>query len=192
MKIDTKTLGGTAVLGALVVVFDFTMKYSALKIRFPWLPFLKFDFTGIPIVLSFLLFGLMSGVTTSTIALLAILGRSGDVVGSSMKGLAELSTILGMALGLLLVRNPSILKKPASFVLGISLRSLVMICTNLILIFTGVMALYGDYAEIPVIVSLLVGAFNAVQGSLSILGGYFIYEAIVRRIPSLATRKSMK
>ena len=192
MKIDTKTLGGTAVLGALVVVFDFTMKYSALKIRFPWLPFLKFDFTGIPIVLSFLLFGLMSGVTTSTIALLAILGRSGDVVGSSMKGLAELSTILGMALGLLLVRNPSILKKPASFVLGISSRSLVMICTNLILIFTGVMALYGDYAEIPVIVSLLVGAFNAVQGSLSILGGYFIYEAIVRRIPSLATRKSMK
>ena len=54
------------------------------------------------------------------------------------------------------------------------------------------MALYGDYAEIPVIVSLLVGAFNAVQGSLSILGGYFIYEAIIRRIPSLVTRKSMK
>ena len=180
------------VLGALVVVFDFTMKYSALKIRFPWLPFLKFDFTGIPIVLSFLLFGLMSGATTSTIALLAILGRSGDVIGSSMKGLAELSTILGMALGLSLKSNPSKLRKPASFILGISSRSLVMICTNLILIFTGVMALYGDYAEIPVIVSLLVGAFNAVQGSLSILGGYFIYEAIIRRIPSLVTRKSMK
>ena len=106
MKLDTKTLGGTVVLGALVVVFDFTMKYSALKIRFPWLPFLKFDFTGIPIVLSFLLFGLMSGATTSTIALLAILGRSGDVIGSSMKGLAELSTILGMALGLALKSNP--------------------------------------------------------------------------------------
>jgi riboflavin transporter FmnP len=192
MKIDTKTLGGTVVLGALVVVFDFTMKYSALKIRFPWLPFLKFDFTGIPIVLSFLLFGLTSGATTSAIALLAILGRSGDVVGSSMKGLAELSTILGMALGLALKSNPSKLRKPVSFVLGISARSLVMICTNLILIFTGVMALYGDYAEIPVIVSLLVGAFNAVQGSLSILGGYFIYEAIIRRIPSLATGKSMK
>jgi riboflavin transporter FmnP len=192
MKIDTKTLGGTVVLGALVVVFDFTMKYSALKIRFPWLPFLKFDFTGIPVVLSFLLFGLTSGATTSAIALLAILGRSGDVVGSSMKGLAELSTILGMALGLALKSNPSKLRKPVSFVLGISARSLVMICTNLILIFTGVMALYGDYAEIPVIVSLLVGAFNAVQGSLSILGGYFIYEAIIRRIPSLATGKSMK
>ncbi len=190
MKIHTKTLAGTAVLGALVVVFDYTMKYSALKIRFPWLPFLKFDFTGIPIVLSFLFFGLMSGVTTSTVAFLAILGRSGDVVGSSMKGLAEFSTILGMALGLMLLRNPTKLRKPASFVLGISSRSLIMICTNLILIFTGVMALYGSYAEIPVIVSLLVGAFNAIQGALSILGGYFIYEAIIRRIPSLVTRKN--
>ena len=183
MEISTRTLAGTAVLGALVVVFDYTMKYSALKIRFPWLPFLKFDFTGIPIVLSFLLFGLMSGVTTSTVAFLAILGRSGDVIGSSMKGLAELSTILGMALGLMLLKNPTKFRKPASFVLGISSRSLIMVCTNLILIFTGVLTLYGPYAEIPVIVSLLVGAFNAIQGSISILGGYFIHEAVMRRTP---------
>lgn len=183
MEISTRTLAGTAVLGALVVVFDYTMKYSALKIRFPWLPFLKFDFTGIPIVLSFLLFGLMSGVTTSTVAFLAILGRSGDVIGSSMKGLAELSTILGMALGLMLLKNPTKFRKPTSFVLGISSRSLIMVCTNLILIFTGVLTLYGPYAEIPVIVSLLVGAFNAIQGSISILGGYFIHEAVMRRTP---------
>jgi len=190
-KIDTKTLAGTAILGALVVVFDYAMKYSGLKIPFPWLPFLKFDFTGIPIVLSFLLFGLMSAVATSAVAFLAILGRSGDIVGSSMKGLAEFSTILGMALGLILLRKPRF-RKPASFVLGISSRSLIMICTNLILIFTGVLALYGSYAEIPVIVSLLVGAFNAAQGSLSILGGYFIYEAIVRRKSSLITRKTIR
>ena len=180
---DIKTLTGTAILGALVVVFDYTMKYSGLKIPFPWLPFLKFDFTGIPIALSFLLLGLLSGVTTSAIAFLAILGRSGDIVGSSMKGLAELSTILGMALGLMLLRHPTKLGKPASFVFGIISRSLIMICTNLILIFSGVMVLYGSYAEIPVIVSLLVGAFNAVQGSISILGGYFIYEAIIRGTP---------
>jgi len=192
MKISTTTLAGTTVLGALVVVFDYTLKFSGLKIRFPWLPFLKFDFTGIPIVLSFLLFGLISGLTTSTVASLAILGRSGDVIGSSMKGLAEFSTILGMALGLMLVRKPTKLRKPASFVLGISSRSLIMICTNLILIFTGVLALYGSYAEIPVIVSLLVGVFNAIQGSLSILGGYFIYEALVHRAPSLVSREKAK
>jgi len=192
MKISTTTLAGTTVLGALVVVFDYTLKFSGLKIRFPWLPFLKFDFTGIPIVLSFLLFGLMSGVTTSTVAFLAILARSGDVIGASMKGLAEFSTVLGMALGLMLLRNVTRLRKPASFVLGISLRTLIMICVNLILIFTGVMALYGPYAEIPVIVSLLVGVFNAIQGSISILGGFFIYEAIRHRMPSLITRKDTR
>ena len=125
MKINTRVLAGTAVLGALVVVFDYAMKYSALKIRFPWLPFLKFDFTGIPIVLSLILFGLMSSVTTSMVAFLAILASSGDVIGASMKGLAEFSTVLGMALGLALLRNVTRLRKPASFVLGISLRTLI-------------------------------------------------------------------
>ena len=192
MKMRTTILTGTTILGALVVVFDYTLKFSGLKIRFPWLPFLKFDFTGIPIVLSFLLFGLISGVTTSSIASLAILVRSGDVISSLMKGLAEFSTILGMALGLVLLKRTTKFSKPASFALGISSRALIMICMNLVLIFTGVLTLYGSYAEIPVVVSLLVGVFNAIQGSLSILGGYFIHEALVRRAPSLISRTKVK
>ena len=64
-----------------------------------------------------------------------------------------------------------------------------MICVNLALISVGLLVLYGPYAEIPVIVSLLVGAFNAAQGSLSILGGYLVYEALTRRIPSLASKE---
>jgi riboflavin transporter FmnP len=54
MKLSTRTLAGTAVLAALVVVFDYTLKYANLKIVFPWLIYLKFDFTGVPIVLSLL------------------------------------------------------------------------------------------------------------------------------------------
>ncbi|MGQ9506844.1 MAG: hypothetical protein ACUVTB_03160 [Candidatus Bathycorpusculaceae bacterium] len=73
MKITTTALAGTAILAALVVVFDYTLKYSGLKVPFPWLPILKFDFTGIPIVLSLLLFGLAPGAFTSAIAVLAIL-----------------------------------------------------------------------------------------------------------------------
>lgn len=191
MKMRTRILTGTTILSALVVVFDYTLKFSGLKIRFPWLPFLKFDFTGIPIVLSFLLFGLVSGATTSSIAFLAILVRSGDVISSLMKGLAEFSTILGMALGLVLLRTTKF-NKLASFTFGISSRALIMICMNLILIFAGVLTLYGTYAEIPVVVSLLVGAFNAIQGSLSILGGYFIHEALIRRAPSLISRTKVK
>ncbi|MCW4020656.1 MAG: hypothetical protein NWF14_05455 [Candidatus Bathyarchaeota archaeon] len=187
MKIDTRTLAHTAALSALVIVFDYALKFSNLKIRFPWLPFLKFDFTGIPIVLAFLLFGFVSGATTSVIAFVGILARSGDVIGASMKGLAELSTVLGMALGLWLLRDHARVRKHASFVFGIASRSCIMVCTNLLLVFTGVLALYGSYAEIPVVVSLLVGAFNAAQGFLSMLGGYLIYEALIHRIPSLAS-----
>lgn len=189
MKMNTVTLAGTATLAALVVVFDYAMKYSGLKIPFPWLPFLKFDFTGIPIVLSLLLFGFVPGIFTSIIASVAILARSGDVVGSSMKGVAEFSTILGMAVGLKLLKR---FRMVGSFTAGITLRVLIMICFNLTLIYTGIMPLPTSYANAPILVALLFGAFNVVQGALSILGGYSIYEAIKRRAPSLVKTNLLK
>jgi len=175
MKINTTTLAGTAILATLVVVFDYAMKFSRLKIPFPWLPFLKFDFTGIPIVLSLLLFGFIPGIFTSIIALVAILARSGDFIGSTMKALAELSTVVGMVLALKYVPK---FKKSMSFVLGISTRCLVMFFSNL-MVFSYEAALG---------MSPLTAAFNAIQGSISILGGYFIYEAIKSRIPSLVQK----
>ena len=186
MKINTTTLAGTATLAALVVVFDYTMKYSGLKIIFPLLPFLKFDFTGIPIVLSLLLFGLIPGTFTSIIASVAILARSGQVVSSSMKGVAEFSTILGMAVGLKLFRR---FRMVGSFAIGLTSRVMIMIFVDLALIYAGVISLPTSYTDIPAVAALLVGAFNAVQGTLSILGGYSIYEAVKRRVPSLVKSK---
>lgn len=182
MKRDPTALAGTALLAALAVVFDYAMKYSGLKIPFPWLPFLKFDFTGIPIVLSLLIFGFFPGVFTSLIASAAILARSGQVVGSSMKGLAEFSTVLGMAVAL---RSTKRFRMASSFILGITSRVLIMILVDLALIYAGVIAIPPSYADLPVVVALLFGAFNAFQGILSIIGGYLIYEAIRIRAPSL-------
>ena len=45
----------TAMLSALVVVLDYGLEFSDLRIPFPWLPILKFDFTGVPVALSFAL-----------------------------------------------------------------------------------------------------------------------------------------
>jgi riboflavin transporter FmnP len=97
---DTVRLVGTAILAAMVIVFDYTLKYSGLKIPFPWMPFLKFDFTGVPIMISLFMFGLPSAVSTSLAALLGIIARSGELVGATSKALAELSTALGIAAGL--------------------------------------------------------------------------------------------
>jgi riboflavin transporter FmnP len=182
MKTKTTTLAGTAILAALVVVFDYTLKYSNLKIPFPWVPILKFDFTGIPVVLSLLFFGLIPGTFTSIIAFVAILARSGDVIGSSMKGLAEFSTIVGMAIGL---RLSSRLKIVSSTVFGVTSRVLIMVCANFVLIYAGILPIYASYADLPIIYALLLGLFNVIQGLISIVGGYSIYEAIKRRVPSL-------
>ena len=181
MKISTRTLAGNAILGALVVVFDYSMKFSGFKIPFPLLPYIKFDFTGIPIVLSLLLFDLISGGITSIVAFLGILVRSGDIVGSSMKALAEFSTILGMTLILLWFKKLSKFKKTFSFVLGSISLLLVMFVVNLI-----VQPLYYGIPFFEVLlISPYIGAFNLVQGFLSMFGGYLIYEAITRRFPSL-------
>jgi riboflavin transporter FmnP len=182
MKINTTTLAGTAVLAALVVVFDYTLKYSNLKMPFPLAPELKFDFTGIPVVLSFLLFGLIPGIFTSAIASVAILSRSGVILGSSMKGLAEFSTVIGMAIGLKLFKQFKIF---SSSLLGVISRVLIMVCVNFALIYAGVMSISVSYANVPLIYALLLGFFNTIQGIISIVGGYSIYEAIKRRVPSL-------
>ena len=183
MRLNTKTVAGIITLASLVVVFDYTLKYSGLKIPFPWLPFLKFDFTGVPIVLSLLLFGFIPGTFTSAIASLAILARSGAVVGSVMKGLAEFSTIIGMFLGLKLAKR---FKLPISFSCGIATRVILMTFANLTLIYMGLMKDPLSYNGISSLFILLTGVFNVIQGAVSILCGYLIYMAIKRRIPALA------
>jgi len=163
----TKTLAGSAILGSLVIVIDYLMKYSGLKIPFPWLPYLKFDFTGVPIVLSLLFFGLTSGATTSTIAFLAILIRSGDVVGASMKAVAEFATILGMAISAKLLKKSSRFEKGISLMSGVTCRTVIMFFANLMII--------------SIYLSPLIAAFNVIQGAISILLAYFIHSTIIHR-----------
>jgi riboflavin transporter FmnP len=178
----TVNLVGTAILAALVIVFDYTLKFSGLKIPFPWMPFLKFDFTGIPIVISLLLFGLPSGGFTSAIASLGIIVRSGDLIGSLMKGIAEFSTIAGMAIGLRLRtgKKDSIFLKGITFVMGVIVRILVMSLWNLIVL--------PNYYGIPYDATIgmlpLLAVFNGMQGTLTVVVGYALYEAYTKRVPT--------
>lgn len=191
MKIDTKTLAGIIVLAALVVVFDYTMKYSGLKIPFPvpGLEFLVFDFTGVPIVLSMLLYGLIPGGFTSAIAVLAILARSGKIISALMKGIAEFSTVLGMFLGFKAARR---FRLPAVFLLGIILRFLVMTIANFALIYCGLMPIPTSYKEVPLIYLSLTGIFNIVQGCISMVFGCLIYAAVKKRIPALTENAAVE
>jgi len=176
----TVNLVGTAILAALVIVFDYTLKASGLKIPFPWMPFLKFDFTGIPIVVSLLMFGLPSGGLTSAVASLGIIARSGDLIGGLMKGIAEFSTVAGMAVGLRLGGNPdSATTRGISYVTGVLIRILVMSLWNL--------AVLPNYYGIPFSAAIamlpLLAVFNGMQGTLTVVVGYALYEAYKKRVP---------
>jgi len=171
-------------LSSLVVVLDYSIKFSGLKIPFPWLPFLKFDFTGIPIVLSVLIISLNAGAVTSIVAFLAILVRSGDIVGASMKAFAEFSTVLGFFIGSKIPGGRSKLSRIFSYTLGCTARILVMFVSS-IPVFT---LYYGMPLDATLAISPMVAVFNLIHGFLSIFGGNLLYEALKRRMPSLVSK----
>lgn len=176
----TSRLTGTAILSALVIVFDYMLKFSGLKIPFPWMPFLKFDFTGIPIVIALLLFDLQSSLSVSLIAGLGVLARSGDLIGATMKVLAEASTVAGMFFGQKLVFQGQDIdsNKLIPFIGGLVSRIVVMTIVNLIVLpnFYGI-----PWAGVLGMVPML-GVFNAMQGAISIFFGNFLNEAYKQRI----------
>jgi len=175
----TAILTGTAIMAALVIVFDYSLKYSGLKIPFPWYPNLKFDFTGIPIIMSLFMYGFPSAVTTSIVAGLGIFMRSGNWISASMKVFAELSTVLGLHLG------ESVLKARfgtnyRAWALGITSRVLIMTVVNLYVLpnFWGV-----PWATTVGLLPLI-GIFNFIQGLVTIGLGHFLFKAVKARLPN--------
>jgi len=160
----------TAVFGALVVIFDYSFKILQLKIPFPWFPTLKFDFTGVPIVLSYLFCDISCGGNVSLVAFLAIYMRSGDAVGAMTKSLAEFLTIFGMFLGARFKK----LRRSIQYLLGAFLRCTIMALVNLIVL--------PVYPGIPVNLVFqlipLTMAFNFIQASISILVAFFIFDKV--------------
>jgi len=177
-------IAGTALLSAVVVVLDWTSKMMpGLKIPFiPPLMFLKFDSLGIPMLLSYFLFGFISGAISSLVVWVSISFR--DPFSGFMKFLAEFSTIVGVYI-VLRVRKPNnIWWKGLSMISGIAVRVTVMAVANIALlpIFTKT-SLDFVLAWIH-----LFSIFNVIQGAISVFGSFIVYEAIILRLPSLKTR----
>jgi len=176
----TAVLTGTAIMAALVIVFDYTLKYSGLKIPFPWYPNLKFDFTGVPIVMSLFMYGLSPAITTSLVAGLGIVMRTGNWVSASMKFFAELSTVFGLDLGESLFFKDRIGTNYPAWALGIASRVLIMTAVNLYVL--------PNFWRVPwdVTVGLtpLIAVFNIIQGLVTIGLGHFLYGAVKTRLPN--------
>lgn len=175
----TARLTGTAILAALVIVFDYSLKYSGLKIPFPWYPNLKFDFTGIPIIMSLFMYGFPSAITTSVVAGLGIVVRSGNVLSASMKVIAELSTVIGLHLGLSVLSKG---KEPTNYLvwgLGVAARVIIMSTVNLYVLPN----IYRVPMEATIGLLPLIGLFNIIQGLITIGFGHFLFGAVKTRLP---------
>jgi len=173
-------IAGTTVLGSVVAVLEFS---RFLRIPFPLFPVLKFDIVGIPMIIAYSLFGLVPGISTSLVSFAIISSR--DPFSGAMKALAESATILGAFL-VLRGKNPnsSYKRRVLAIISSVALRVVVMSITNVLLLPVYMPKFYAT-PEAAIAVLHFIAAFNAIQGIISIAGGFSIYEAITRRIPSL-------
>jgi len=173
-------VAGTAVLGAVVTVLEMT---RFARFPFPLFPLLKFDVMGIPMVITYLFFGLIPGSATCFVSFAVISFR--DPFSGFMKALAELATILGAFL-ILRGKDPSVSNKRKIFAAlsGITLRVVVMAIANILLLPVYMPKFYAT-PEAAMAIVHFVSAFNMIQGAISILGGFIVYEAVTRRMPSL-------
>lgn len=178
-------LAGTALLGALSFVLDWTFKIAGMKIPFPFPPLtsLRFDLLGIPLLLAYLLFGLPAGTVTSLVAFISISFRSPS--GGFMKFLAEFATIVGVYIFLRARKPTSDRLKILAMISGVIVRVIVMNAANVLLLPIFYPAFYQTHMAVIVLLHLI-SLFNIIQGSISIFGGFLLYEAVIRRLPSLS------
>jgi riboflavin transporter FmnP len=176
-KPSTRLVAGTAIMSALVVVFDYSLKFMGVKIPFPFFPTWRFDLDGVPIVIALMVYGPYSSFVTCAVAFVAILARSGQVVSASMKALAEFATILGM---IPFYRVRSGRSRVVAMGSGVLSRALIMITANL-----AMWPLFFKSLESALVFVPFSALFNGIAGTISIFGGYLIYEAIARRAPNL-------
>jgi len=168
-------------LGSMVAVLDWIFKIGGLKIPFPLLPMLRFDALGVLMLLSYFLFGFLSGTITGLVAWISISLRDPTGFSGFMKFLAEFSTIIGVYLVLRARRPASGWWKTLSMVSGVLVRVIIMAAANYLFfpVFTT--------ARVEIVLSWLpaICIFNGIQGVVSVFGGFLLYEAIILRLPSL-------
>jgi riboflavin transporter len=163
--LDSVSLGGIAVFGALAVVL--TTLSHVLGLDFPLIPYLQFDFGEIAILLAFFIFGPVPGLVAAFIEFvtLMILGQNAPI-GPILKLVSILASIGGIWLGTAVVsrsRSPSFGRAAAlGTSLGIVSRVVFLTIANYYLI-----AFFGGEYALSGLVPYLAGTFKLVGVTLT-------------------------
>lgn len=171
-KIGAREVALASVLGALSALCEI-IPGPPFDVPFPLLPKISWDITGLPMMISLLLYGPMCAVYTCLIGCSIIFLR-GNVYGGVFKVIAELATLLAFAL---LKRGVVV-----NSVAAVASRVVAMTIANYYLL-----QLFYRMPE-PLVISLLapIGLFNGTQALINIVPAYIIYLRVGRGAVSSA------
>jgi riboflavin transporter FmnP len=163
-KIKPRQIAAASLLGALAALWEI-IPGPPFDVPFPIYPRISFDITGIPMMISLLFYGPISGIYTTLIGCSIIFLR-GNVPGGIFKLIAELATLLGFVL----LKKSIILKS----LLAVTSRMAVMTAVNYFLL-----QLFYKMPE-PAAAALLIpiALFNVTQALINIIPAYLIYSRI--------------
>ncbi len=198
---------GAAVFGGLAAL----MATLSFEVPFPILPYLKFDFAEVPVVIAFLLFGPVPGFLAATIHWLFLTVRSG-VLGPAIKFAAVVSMLAGIWLGskLRLRANRSSASQFVGlgimFTVGLVIRVLLLTLVNYaVLVYVAPVFFGQDYLKFAaftlkstlgltlanvtdlIIYTLIYTAiFNSAHVAFAAIPAFAIVLSLHRRLPMVA------
>ncbi|MGC9021467.1 MAG: ECF transporter S component [Candidatus Methanodesulfokora sp.] len=185
----TKDVAAGAILGALAMI----IRILGIKIPFPPIPYLVFEFAEVPVILSLMLFGPIAGLI-SVLCCWIILNVLGEFVpiGPAMFLAASLSTICGIYIGVRAVKKLSMRAALIfGYVAGFTLRSIVMTLLNYVILVI-LMPKFLEFAA-KSLSGFLGMSFsepaNAIMLILAFTALFNILQVTIVYIPSLAIVK---
>lgn len=198
-----------SVVTANVIVFSaLAIMLTSLKaeVPFPLLPYLKFDFAEIPVMITLFLFGPICSLITEVIHWIVLTVTRGWILGPLMKFLAVVPMIAGFWLGVTAYKKLRSGKKHSIAVLfivgnavGIVARVVVASIANVVVFLivapewlgyaAHMLALVGivttSVSEVLLWALLLTGVFNTLHVPLSSFVAVTILKGAITRMPHL-------
>lgn len=198
-----------SVILAYIGVFSslsIVLAISRVEISYPLLPYLKFDFAEVPVMIVFMLCGPVPAMVAESIHWIGLTFRSGVWIGPLMKFLAVISMIVGFWIGVKI--GTKIMRGKAGslkifllgMIFGVLLRVIVCTLTNIAL-FLYIDPRYIQFAEatlramglnvsssLDVLTWTLIftGIFNMAHVPLSSVTSLLILKAALKKIPAIA------
>lgn len=186
-------IANVVVFSALAVI----LASIKAEVPYPLLPYLKFDFAEIPVMIVLFIMGPIPSLITEVIHWISLTVTHGWVLGPIMKFISVVPMILGFWLGTAAykkisggARYNSIISFILGNIIGIIARVVVASIANIIVL-TG-----GMYGTPPTLVALmtillLTGIFNTLHVPISSIVSAIIVRGAVVRIPTIGERAWM-